>query len=196
MNTFKTKRVGEGQLDRFNVPLLIIIKEEHWSERYPSTPMNSLEMLCFVTNNTVKLIDNEKQDMDLKNENKKKSTILQRLKHSVIWRWQVATSIWNHHRPYQKNSLIILHKITMWKGYYWFCTQRPRSLSMSLSIRTVMPADAQAATNIRVDVICNGKTWRWHEILQHFKKESWIKQNPQIFHRCLGDKMKIWIWKE
>jgi hypothetical protein len=29
MNTFKTKRVGEGQLDRFNVPLLIIIKEEH-----------------------------------------------------------------------------------------------------------------------------------------------------------------------
>jgi hypothetical protein len=55
-----------------------------------------------------------------------------------------------------------------------------------------MPADAHAAANVRVDVICNRKTWRWHEILQHLKKESWLKQNPQIFHRCLEENTK---WK-
>ena len=32
----------------------------------------------------------------------------------------------------------------------WLCAQ----LSRSLSIRTVMPAEAQAAANVRVDVIC------------------------------------------
>lgn len=32
----------------------------------------------------------------------------------------------------------------------WFSLQLPRSLS----IRTVMPAEAQAAANVRVDVIC------------------------------------------
>lgn len=31
-------------------------------------------------------------------------------------------------------------------------------LSRSLSIRTVMPAEAQAAANVRVDVICSKKT--------------------------------------
>lgn len=36
----------------------------------------------------------------------------------------------------------------------WFCEQ----ISRSLSISTVMPADAQAAANMRVDVICNAKT--------------------------------------
>lgn len=32
----------------------------------------------------------------------------------------------------------------------WLCAQLPRSLS----IRTVMPAEAQAAANVRVEVTC------------------------------------------
>lgn len=46
----------------------------------------------------------------------------------------------------------------------WFCEQLPRSLSM----RTVMPADAHAAANVRVEVTCMEDTGLLKLRLQHF----------------------------
>lgn len=40
------------------------------------------------------------------------------------------------------------------KVVQWFCEQMLRSLP----IKTVMPADAQAAANVSVEVICNRTT--------------------------------------
>jgi hypothetical protein len=51
------------------------------------------------------------------------------------------------------NQLIKAIPVAVSNSAQWFCLQTPRSLS----IRTVMPADAQAAAKVRVDVICNGK---------------------------------------
>ena len=48
----------------------------------------------------------------------------------------------------------------------WFCEQLPRSLSM----RIVMPADAQAAANVRVEVTCMEDTSLLKLTLQHFQK--------------------------
>lgn len=47
------------------------------------------------------------------------------------------------------NQLMKDMHVAVWNSTQWFCPQTPRSLS----IRTVMPADAQAAANVRVDVI-------------------------------------------
>lgn len=49
----------------------------------------------------------------------------------------------------------------------WLCAQ----LSRSLSIRIVMPADAQAAANVRVEVTCMD-TCLLKLTLQHFQREK------------------------
>lgn len=51
------------------------------------------------------------------------------------------------------NQLMKAIPVAVSNSIQWFCSQSPRSLS----IRTVMPADAQAAAKVRVDVICNQK---------------------------------------
>lgn len=51
------------------------------------------------------------------------------------------------------NQLINAMAVAVSNLAQWFCAQSFRSLP----IRTVIPADAQAAANVRVEVICSGK---------------------------------------
>lgn len=71
----------------------------------------------------------------------------------------------------------------------WFFEQLPRSLSMS----TVMPADAQAAANVRVDVTCMED--RSSEInttaLSEGKKVTQVKGTHVYIIKKVGNEDKI-----